>query len=92
MSEKCGVCKLDLHPAMADRYSGYCSQGCEAIAEVGEQDAKIQSLRSLLGKAVEVLEELRVLVKDIRSGDYKPDSLTMQPTEDLLAKIKERGE
>ena len=92
MGEKCGVCKLDLHPAMAKRYSGYCSQGCEAIAEVGEKDKQIQSLRSLLGKAVEVLEELRVLVKDIRSGDYKPDSLTMQPTEDLLAKIKERGE
>ena len=42
--EKCPVCKLDLHPAMASRYSGCCSQGCEAIAKVGRLESENEAL------------------------------------------------
>jgi len=41
----CPVCKQHLHLAMADRYSGCCSQGCEAIKEVNELDAALTRLR-----------------------------------------------
>ena len=49
---ECPVCKLDLHPAMAQRYSGTCSQGCEAIAEVA-------TLRTLAGEMAEALERAK---------------------------------
>ena len=39
---ECPVCKLDLHPAMAQRYSGTCSQGCEAIAENGKLEEQLK--------------------------------------------------
>ena len=37
---------------------------------------------------LEALEELIVLMQDIISGDYKPDSFTMQPAEIAVAKAK----
>ena len=54
---ECPVCKLDLHPAMAQRYSGTCSQGCEAIAENGkleeqlnQKDERIKELKAAVAR------------------------------------------
>lgn len=35
----------------------------------------------------EALEEIVILIADIRSGDYKPDSFTIQPIQQALAEL-----
>ena len=79
MSDKlCPTCKLSLHPAMANRYGGYCSQSCEAVADVDKLRSENERLKSQ--------NEQLILDRDIAKSEV------IRENEELTKRVKELEE
>ena len=65
MTKECPHCKQSLHPAMARRYSGYCSQLCEAL--VGWSQAEEEAALYLNKERKELKQKIRDLQDNVIS-------------------------
>lgn len=68
----------------------YTDQLCfESHAYIAQATAEkiFKDFEPLVG----VLEELRDLMEDVRTGNYSPDSFTNQPANHILTELKEKG-
>ena len=62
-----------------------CDGKCNSPNELNRADA---SLIAAAPELLEALEELSLLMDDVRNGEYTPDHLTTQPARAAIAKAK----
>jgi len=62
------------------------SKGVRGMVEIkaGEHNAFVNLLQKRIKELEECLQEAITLMEDVRTGDYKPDTLTTQPWKQAL--------